>query len=164
VLEDPAAVRLITDVHRAAEQDNTLAADTPLRLVLARLPARHGGSAARSGTAPDAGLDAAARARDLLSARIAAPPGLAELAAATGSRPFALLRAFKRAYGLPPHAWLTGERVRTARTLLDAGTAPADAAAAVGFADQSHLSRHFSRILGVPPRAYQLERRKARTV
>lgn len=55
VLEDPAAVRLITDVHRAAEQDNTLAADTLLRLVLARPPARRGGPAARSGAAPDAG-------------------------------------------------------------------------------------------------------------
>ncbi|NUS17342.1 MAG: helix-turn-helix transcriptional regulator, partial [Streptomyces sp.] len=101
----------------------------------------------------------AARARDLLLARLPDPPSLERLAAEFGTSPFALLRAFKAAYGLPPHAWLTGERVRAARRLLDAGVAPADAATAVGFTDQPHLNRHFTRIVGVPPGAYQRERK-----
>ena len=89
------------------------------------------------------------------------PLGLpdAELAADFGTSPFALLRAFKPAYGLPPHAWLTGERVKEARRLLDEGVAPATAATTVGFTDQSHLNRHFTRIVGVPPGAYQRERK-----
>ncbi|MEU9385993.1 AraC family transcriptional regulator, partial [Streptomyces sp. NPDC048279] len=41
---------------------------------------------------------------------------------------------------------------------LDAGTAPAEAAVTVGFTDQPHLNRHFARIVGVPPGAYQRER------
>ena len=158
VLNDPAIARLIADVHGAAEHDNVLAADTLLRLVLARLLDRCG-TARPSGPRPARAPGAAARARDLLAARLTDPPGLDELAAETGTGPFALLRAFKSAYGLPPHAWLTGERVRAARRLLDAGVMPAEAAARVGFADQPHLNRHFARIVGVPPGAYQRERR-----
>ena len=42
-----------------------------------------------------------------------------------------------------------------ARGLLAGGMPPAEAAAAAGFADQAHLGRHFKRIVGVPPGAYQ---------
>ena len=35
------------------------------------------------------------------------------------------------------------------------GHAPAEAAVAVGFTDQPHLNRHFTRIVGVPPGAYR---------
>jgi AraC-like DNA-binding protein len=164
VVDDPAAARLITAVHEAAERDNALAADTFLRLTVARLLTRHGsvsaGAARPSGAG--AGVGAADRARELLVSRLTDPPSLGELAAATATSPFALLRAFKTAYGLPPHAWLTGERVRAARRLLDDGASPAEAAATVGFADQSHLSRHFGRIVGVPPGAYRRERRNVR--
>uniref|UniRef100_UPI0012E1DA04 helix-turn-helix domain-containing protein n=1 Tax=Nonomuraea sp. SBT364 TaxID=1580530 RepID=UPI0012E1DA04 len=84
-----------------------------------------------------------------------AAPGLRELAAAVGATPFALVRAFRLAYGLPPHAYLTQLRVRRARELLARGTPPAEAALAAGFCDQSHLSRHFRRIVGTTPGAYQ---------
>jgi AraC-like DNA-binding protein len=43
--------------------------------------------------------------------------------------------------------------------LLDAGTTPAEAAVVVGFTDQPHLNRHFTRIVGVAPGAYQRERK-----
>jgi transcriptional regulator GlxA family with amidase domain len=36
--------------------------------------------------------------------------------------------------------------------------APALVAAEAGFADQAHLTRHFKRVVGVPPGAYQRER------
>ncbi|MFG1808308.1 AraC family ligand binding domain-containing protein [Streptomyces sp. NPDC049040] len=158
VLHDPATARMIADVHAAAEGDNALAADICLRLLLARLLTRHGAGPATPRGRPG-GQAVAARARELLTARLADPPGLEELATAFGTSPFALLRAFKSAYGLPPHAWLTGERVKAARRLLDAGVAPAAAATAVGFTDQPHLNRHFTRIIGVPPGAYQRERK-----
>lgn len=157
VLHDPATARMISDVHAAAESDDALAADTCLRLLLARLLSRHasGPAVVPGGT----GRTVADRARELLLARLADPPGLEELAAEFGTSPFALLRAFKSAFGLPPHSWLTGERVRAARRLLDAGVAPAAAATSVGFTDQPHLNRHFTRIVGVPPGAYQRERK-----
>ncbi|WP_432096134.1 AraC family transcriptional regulator [Streptomyces sp. bgisy100] len=158
VLDEPVAGHLIAEVHRAAEQNNALAADTLLRQAVARLLQRCG-TAAGAGPGRDGpGAAAAAYARELLLERMAEPPTLEVLAAEAGVGPFALLRAFRRAYGMPPHAWLTDARVRRARTLLDTGTAPAEAAAVVGFTDQPHLNRHFSRIVGVPPGAYQRER------
>lgn len=154
---DPHAARLITQVHRAAEEGNALAADSLLRVLVVRLLDRHGSPLSR--VAPRAGgARDAERARAALEGRMDAPPTLAALAAELGTSPFALLRAFKKEYGMPPHTWLTDARVRRARRLLDAGIAPAEAAASVGFADQPHLNRHFTRIVGVPPGAYQRER------
>src|SRR5690606_41927249 len=63
--------------------------------------------------------------------------------------------ACKTATGLPPHAYLNSVRIRQARRLLRAGVRPAEVAAEVGFTDQAHLSRHFKRVVGVPPAAYQ---------
>ncbi|MDQ8703432.1 AraC family transcriptional regulator [Streptomyces sp. LHD-70] len=156
---DPHGARMIREVHRAAEEGNALAADSVLRILVARLLRRYG-SSLPARTQRSAGFRNAARARDVLETRMAEPPALEELAAELGTSPFALLRAFKQQYGMPPHTWLTNARVRRARALLDAGTAPADAAAAVGFTDQPHLNRHFTRIVGVPPGAYQRERRE----
>ncbi len=158
VADDPGACRLVASVHRAAEDDDALAADTLLRLTLAHLLNRYGGPA-RAGAIRGAGGRVAQRAREALVERMRTPPTLAELAAELDTGPFALLRAFRDAYGMPPHTWLTDARVRRARALLDAGTTPARAAVEVGFADQPHLNRHFTRIVGVPPGAYQRERK-----
>jgi AraC-like DNA-binding protein len=157
VLVDPYAGALVHKVLRAADEGNALAADTLLRVAVTRLLRLNGGSL------PDrpvrtAGARLAARARTVLEERLAEPPTLERLAADLGTGPFALLRAFRDAYGMPPHAWLTDARVRRARRMLDAGTAPAEAAVAVGFTDQPHLNRHFTRIVGVPPGAYRRER------
>ncbi|MEV0025459.1 AraC family transcriptional regulator [Streptomyces atroolivaceus] len=156
-VSDPHAAHLITGVHRAAEEGNALAADSVLRILVARLLDRHG-SVQPARAAHSAGARDAARARAVLEERMDRPPTLEALAAELGTSPFALLRAFKKQYGMPPHTWLTDARVRCARRMLDAGTAPAEAAAAVGFTDQPHLNRHFTRIVGVPPGAYRRER------
>ncbi|MFH8760460.1 AraC family transcriptional regulator [Streptomyces atroolivaceus] len=156
-VSDPHAARLITGVHRAAEEGNALAADSVLRILVARLLDRHG-SVQPARAAHSAGARDAAQARAVLEERMDRPPTLEALAAELGTSPFALLRAFKKQYGMPPHTWLTDARVRCARRMLDAGTAPAEAAAAVGFTDQPHLNRHFTRIVGVPPGAYRRER------
>ncbi|MFD5426452.1 AraC family ligand binding domain-containing protein [Streptomyces sp. NPDC127084] len=155
---DPHAARLIREVHRAAEEGDALAADSMLRIMVARLLRDHG-SRLPARAPRTAGALNAARARAVLEERMDSPPTLQALAAELGTSQFALLRAFRDRYGMPPHTWLTDARVRRARRLLDAGTAPAQAAAVVGFADQPHLNRHFTRIVGVPPGAYQRGRR-----
>ncbi|WP_203182820.1 helix-turn-helix transcriptional regulator [Streptomyces pratensis] len=156
-VRDPRAARLITEVHRAAEEGNALAADSVLRIMVARLLDRHG-SVLPVRAPHSAGARDAARARAALEERMERPPTLEALAAELGTSPFALLRAFKKQYGMPPHTWLTDARVRRARRMLDGGTVPAEAAVAVGFTDQPHLNRHFTRIVGVPPGAYRRER------
>ncbi|MFF8909836.1 AraC family transcriptional regulator [Streptomyces olivaceoviridis] len=157
VLDDPGTVRLVHQVLRAADEGNALAADTLLRVAVTRLLRLNGGQLPQR-RPRTAGARIAARARAVLEERMAAPPTLEQLATDLGTSPFALLRAFRDAYGMPPHTWLTDARVRHARLLLDAGTPPAEAAVAVGFTDQPHLNRHFARIVGVPPGAYQRER------
>ncbi|MFE6287299.1 AraC family transcriptional regulator [Streptomyces sp. NPDC057877] len=161
VLDDPYTVGVVHQVLRAAEEGNALAADTLLRVAVTRLLRRNGGTPPRRDVRT-AGARNAARAREILEARMAAPPSLERLAGELGTSPFALLRAFRDVYGMPPHAWLTNARVERARRLLEAGTSPVEAAAAVGFTDQPHLNRHFSRIVGVPPGAYQRERMAVR--
>lgn len=81
--------------------------------------------------------------------------GLAQIAQAAHLSPFHLSRLFKKATGRTPHQYLVEVRVNSARALLAAGAGVrslADVAAAVGFADQSHLTRHFKRVLGVTPK------------
>jgi AraC-like DNA-binding protein len=158
VLDDPYAVTLVHRVLRAADEGNALAADTLLRVAVTRLLRLNGGPLPER-PVRTAGARVAARARAVLEQRMTDPPTLEQLAAGLGTSPFALLRAFRDAYGMPPHTWLTDARVRRARRLLDAGTAPAEAAVTVGFTDQPHLNRHFTRIVGVPPGAYQRERK-----
>lgn len=81
--------------------------------------------------------------------------GLDELAAAAGIGKFRLIRLFRERTGLPPHALQIAHRLRRARRLLEAGDSIAAVAAATGFADQSHLHRHFRRSLGLTPGAYR---------
>jgi AraC family transcriptional regulator len=83
---------------------------------------------------------------------------LSDLAEAVRVSPFHLARLFKRSLGVSPHQYLIQVRVNSARWLLWAGSGErslADVAAAVGFADQSHLTRHFKRLTGVTPRQFR---------
>ncbi|MCF6476095.1 AraC family transcriptional regulator [Nonomuraea sp. MG754425] len=159
VARDDQLAALLGRAHQAAERGDALAASTLSRTLFARLVTRH---ATPRPVAPVAaeGRRAVRAALDLLHESLVDPPPLEDLAVAVGARPFALLRAFKAATGLPPHAYLTSLRVRQARRLLLSGMRPARVAAEVGFTDQAHLNRHFKRIVGVPPAAYQ---RAART-
>lgn len=94
------------------------------------------------------------RARDRLDAEPAAAHSLEQLARDCSLSRFQLLRAFTRAFGLPPHAYLLQRRLAFARRLLRSGVAPAEAAADAGFSDQSHLTRCFLRQYGVTPGRY----------
>jgi AraC-like DNA-binding protein len=165
VVYDPGSARLLRAAHIAAEHGDRLASSSLLRASLAGLLRAHAGPG-RLAAAPRrrAGSPAAVReARDLLTGRLADPPSLDDLALAAGMSPFTLVRAFRTETGLPPHAYLNQVRVRLARRLLDEGMAPAEVAAEVGFADQAHLTRHFKRVVGVPPGAYQRERWQERS-
>ena len=79
---------------------------------------------------------------------------LETLARKVGLSRFQALRAFKRRYGLPPHAYQLCVRLGQARRLLSEGATPVDVALRCGFVDQSHFSRHFKRAFGVTPAQY----------
>jgi AraC-like DNA-binding protein len=81
--------------------------------------------------------------------------GLDELARSAGIGKFRLIRLVRERTGLPPHALQIAHRIRMARRRLEAGEPIAAVAFASGFADQSHLHRHFQRSLGLTPGKYQ---------
>lgn len=83
---------------------------------------------------------------------------LQELANVSGLSQFHFLRSFGQAFGLPPHAYQLRLKIERARVLLAKGMPPDQLE--LGFADQSHLIRHFKRAIGVTPGRYaQLCRR-----
>jgi AraC-like DNA-binding protein len=79
---------------------------------------------------------------------------LRQLADLTGASTFHLLRLFKQEVGLPPAAYQIHLKVAAAKRLLRLGGSIADAAAELGFVDQSHLTRHFRKIVGTTPGRY----------
>lgn len=111
---------------------------------------RQGGGSSSDNASPAV----VSRARDRIDDDPAAPLTLAELAELCGLSHFRFLRAFTKATGLTPHAYLMQRRIHEARRLIAAGTSLAEAAFASGFADQSHMTRLFVRNFGVSPGAY----------
>ena len=80
---------------------------------------------------------------------------LEDLAGVAGLSPFHFLRQFQRAHHATPQQMLMALRLFEAKRQLAAGDAPADVAAAVGLADQAHLTRAFAQRYGVTPARYQ---------
>lgn len=97
---------------------------------------------------------AVTRAKAYLSEHCSEPVSLEELALVSGLSRFRLVHAFTKEVGLSPHAFQVHVRVERARVLLEQGVSPATVATTLGFADQSHFTRHFKRILQVTPRQY----------
>jgi AraC-like DNA-binding protein len=154
VVADARAAHHVAAAHRAAEAGESLIADSLIYELLAFVLRAYGSRQAHRPAGKPA-RPSMAEVRELLHATLADPPSLTELAATVGEKPLAVLRAFRRAYGMPPYTYVTQVRVEKARELLRRGVPPAEAAVTVGFCDQSHLSRHFRSLVGVPPRAYQ---------
>jgi AraC-like DNA-binding protein len=93
-------------------------------------------------------------ARMLIDDDPTAAVSLDDLARVSGLSRFQVVRGFSRAVGMTPHAYLVQKRIDAARRMIARGIPLADAAAASGFADQSHMTRIFVRKYGISPRAY----------
>lgn len=94
------------------------------------------------------------RAKLYLHDRFNESVSLDELMALTRLSRFHLVRAFALHTGIPPHAYQLKLRIERACVLLRAGVTAAEAAIQVGFADQSHFTRHFKRIRRITPGQY----------
>ena len=79
---------------------------------------------------------------------------LADLATVANLSPSHFARLFKQSTGIPPHQYVIQRRVEAAKGLLIQGkSSVSEIAYRVGFANPSHLSYHFKRIIGVMPKA-----------
>jgi AraC-like DNA-binding protein len=96
-------------------------------------------------------LPAVERVRDHLEAHACEQTPAVELERIAGLDRFSLARQFRQAYGTSPDRYRTQRRLARARAAIEQGVSIADAAAATGFADQSHLTRQFVRAFGVTP-------------
>ena len=92
--------------------------------------------------------------QEYLKASYAENISLEQLSNLVNLKSLRLLRVFRKAFGLPPHAYLVQVRVTEAKKLLAMGMSIVDVAIETGFSDQSHLHRHFKRIVGVTPGQY----------
>jgi AraC-like DNA-binding protein len=106
------------------------------------------GKSARAGLAPWQ----LRRVIDFMEANLADQPSIRELARECGLSGSHFARAFRQATGMPPHRWLTKQRIeRAKRLLLETHLGLSEIALVCGYVDQSHMSRNFMRAEGYGP-------------
>ena len=160
VADDPVLADLLGEAFADFPQPlEPLAVDAVVERLASRLAAR-GDDCMRSRRSATAHR-AVARAREFLTA--AAPRTVAseELEKVTGLDRFALSRHFRAVTGTSPHRYQVGRRLARAQTMIAEGIALSETAAATGFADQSHLTRHFSARFGLTPGRWATLARRA---
>lgn len=159
VLADPVLAAALRRLHAALESGTRLEREEQLVSTLLTFVHRAGTQPRLAEEATRPRSSTAARLARLVRRRLddakARDVAFHELAEAAGCSRFAVYRAFHDAYGLAPSEYQRQVRLRTARSLLASGEAPAQAAASAGFADQAHLTRWFVRCFGVTPGGYR---------
>jgi AraC-like DNA-binding protein len=150
VIRDARLLRAARRLFRRMERGEGLACEEALAETCTLVMARHGTMPPPRAVPADV-----SRVRERLADDLLDPPSLAEMAALTGLSRYQVLRRFESAYGLPPHAWLLQQRAERARGLIRDGWDLAAAAAASGFADQSHMTRVFTLRFGFTPGAWR---------
>ncbi|WP_158902295.1 AraC family transcriptional regulator [Burkholderia sp. L27(2015)] len=154
VIDDPDTLRLLRIAHLCSESTDTSRLEKSSRLTAAlhQLVNRHA-IARREPLVQPAMSAAVKRAREYIDANVTLNPSLEEIASAAALSPFHLLREFRKAVGMAPHAYLIQRRVEQAKHLLLKGRSLRTVAIEIGYADQAHLSREFRRFYGTPPGA-----------
>lgn len=151
-IDDPILAHSLAIAHRAAEYDADAADEAPMLEALRHLLIGHADRCRdvqpceRSGAAQRLAIY-----REVINADIASGLDLQHLATAARVTRFQVIRDVKSMTGLTPGAYIRNRRYRLACRLIEQGSPLAEAAAAAGFADQSHLSRVFRRSQGITP-------------
>lgn len=96
------------------------------------------------------------RVKEIIAANLDGEIRLADLAAECRLSVGHFVRAFRRTANTTPYQWLLHRRIDHAKTLMrDGSQTLADVALSCGFADQSHFTRTFSRLVGLSPRSWR---------
>lgn len=157
VIHDDYLAGLIRSLHITLEKEpDTSALEQESRTLemLSQLIVRHADDHPTPRTMPREDR-AVTRACEYIEAHYTENVSLDQLAHVANLSPFHLAHVFRDQVGLPPHTYLTQMRVKQAKTLLGQGWPVAQVACEVGFADQSHLTRRFKRVVGMTPGQYR---------
>lgn len=155
ILDAPDVARTFVALHtRLFAPSCPMARDELMIEFLRSLVDRFSSGTVAAGRMRSRGNDIALRARSYLESHFNKPVSLLELSRFCGVSAFHLIRCFRAALGLPPHAYLKALRVSRAQRMLRNGSTISDAAYLCGFSDQSHLTRSFKTVTGLSPGAY----------
>ena len=96
------------------------------------------------------------RVLEFIHAHLDTDLSLTTIASTVGISPYHFARLFKQSTGQSPHQYVIARRIVQAKHLLTTTELPIAAIAyQVGFASQSHLTRHFRQRTGVTPKVYR---------
>ncbi|MGG7517042.1 AraC family transcriptional regulator [Allorhizobium undicola] len=153
-LTDPALAEAFLEMHRRLEAGaGTLEAEEAMICIMASLMARHSNVLVNRPVAVSS--RAAELAREYIDAHFCEDIALEDLAAMAEVSRAHLIRSFRKAFHITPHAYQTHLRIRRAKALLRRGEAPAETAFQCGFADQAHFTRTFKAVNGITPGLYR---------
>ena len=94
--------------------------------------------------------------RERVAANLSGPLPISELAALVRLSTGHFTRAFRQSFGVSPHTFVIDQRVNAAKRMILESQAPlAEIALSCGMSDQSHLTRHFTRRVGMSPAAWR---------
>ena len=93
-----------------------------------------------------------------IDAHLAENIGLQDMATVAGLGQHHFSTMFRQSTGISPYRYVIERRIdRAKRQLRQKDAAIIDIALACGFADQSHLTRHFRKFVGMTPRAFRAD-------
>ncbi len=93
---------------------------------------------------------------DYINANLDQDIKLANLAQVVGMSQYYFCQLFKQSMGIAPYQYVIQQRVERAKQLLKCREiAITDVALECGFANQSHFTKHFRKLMGITPKAYR---------
>jgi AraC-like DNA-binding protein len=153
VIDDPALGRALHDAHiPIMEGVGGHRAELRLLGVLGSLVTKY--AVRRDVPAFEDDARIVEQAQSCLRDQFASRPSLDDLAKVCAVSPFQLIRKFRRVLGVTPFAYLAQFRVNRAQAMLASGNTLSDVAYSCGFSDQSHMTRAFKQVVGIPPGQY----------
>jgi len=159
LLEQLALALLATARNDETAASDGIYADHLVRMITLHLLRYHcssSGSNTRIDTPSDIMTARLNHVRDLIEFELGQDLALERLAAEAGIAAHAFAAAFSKAYGIPPHRYVTSRRIERAKSLLRQTDLPiVRIAVDTGFASQSHLAATFRRYVGETPGAYR---------